>query len=227
VFANVGLAKKDLENIPKSSAKFLAFAHILARVLRPVARLRFVRRLLSRTTVAWGGAISHCTESAEHDRAADLAIEALREYRRQPAGTWGLSGRDYWWMFIHFAACSLEACSDQEKRGEVIDLARNDLEPFHRDDVALSYLAFSRWKYRESDYGKAVEFAAVAASADDTWAEPDFVLAANAWRWEAAPPWRTCPGCPQGPRDAIAHRTTPRVRAISAHHPEAEELLGR
>ncbi len=55
-------------------------------------------------------------------------------------------------------------------------MARNGVEPFHGYNVALSFLAFSRWKYREGDHGAALEFAEIAAGADETWAEPDFIL---------------------------------------------------
>ena len=77
---------------------------------------------------------------------------------------------------MHFAVDNLDKCGDQEKMEEVIELARNGVEPFQGYYVARSFLAFSRWKYREGDYDGAIEFAESAASADDTWAEPDFVL---------------------------------------------------
>jgi tetratricopeptide (TPR) repeat protein len=172
--------KKELEDNWKSSAKTVAAVDALEPVLRPLIRslwrIGFIGRFLGRTTGGRTGAISRYTKRGEHDRAADLAIEALKEYRHQPEGTWSPSGRDYWWMFMHFAARSLEECGDQEKRDQVIEMARNGVEPFHGYHVALSFLAFSRWKYREGDYDAAIEFAEIAANADETWAEPDFVL---------------------------------------------------
>ncbi|MDH3594918.1 MAG: hypothetical protein OEU09_05680 [Rhodospirillales bacterium] len=149
---------------------------VLRPVIRPLWRIGFIGRFLARTTGGRTGAISRYRKRGEHDRAADLAIETLREYRHQPEGTWRPSGRDYWWMFMSFAAESLEMCDAPEKRDEVIEMARNGVEPFHGYHVALSYLAFSRWKYREGDYDAAIEFAEIAAGADETWAEPDFVL---------------------------------------------------
>ncbi len=77
---------------------------------------------------------------------------------------------------MYLAARSLKKCGDQEKMEEVIKLARNGVKPFHGYYVARSFLAFSHWKYGEGDYDAAIEFAEIAASADDTWAEPDFVL---------------------------------------------------
>ena len=168
--------KKELEDNSKTSAKYMAVVNVLVRVLQPIARLGFVRRLIGRTASGRVGAISRYTESGEHDRAADIAIELLIENRHEPEGTWKPSGRDYWWMYMGFAARSLEQCDAPEKRAEVIEMARNGVEPFRGYHVAISFLAFSRWKYREGDHGAALEFAETAARADETWAEPDFLL---------------------------------------------------
>ncbi len=58
----------------------------------------------------------------------------------------------------------------------MIELAKNGVKPIQGYHVARSFLAFSRWKYMEGVSAAAIEFAEIAASADDTWAEPDFVL---------------------------------------------------
>ncbi len=172
--------KKELEEISESSAKTMAVVDALIPVLRPLVRplwrIGFIGRFFDGTVGGRTGAIARCSERGEHERAADLAIEALREYRHHPAGTWRPSGRDYWWLFMYFAARSLEQCDAPEKRNQVIEMARNGVAPFHGYHVALSFLAFSRWKYREGDHGTAVEFAQIAARADQTWAEPDFLL---------------------------------------------------
>lgn len=171
--------KKEIEDILKSSAKHRAAVKVLerlVRLLRPVARLGFMRRLISRTTSGRIGMISRYAKRGEHDRAADLAIELLIENRHRPTGNFFPSSRDHWWLFMWAAARNLDKCGDQEKMEEMIELARNGVEPFQGYLVAGSYLAFSTWKYREGDYDAAIEFAEIAASADDTWAEPDFIL---------------------------------------------------
>jgi len=176
----MGQTKKDLEDISETSAKTMAVVDALMPVLRPLIRplwrIGFIGRFLNGTTGGRTGAIGRCTQRGEHERAADLAIAALREYRHHPAGTWRPSGRDYWWMFMYFAVCSLEQCDAPDKRNEVIEMARNGVEPFHGYYVALSFLALSRWKYREGDRVAALEFAEIAARADETYAEPDFIL---------------------------------------------------
>ena len=174
------LTKKEIEDSLKLSPKHMAAVKVLerlVRLLRPVWRLGFMRRLISRTTSGRIGMISGYERRGEHDRAADLAIELLIENRHRPRGNvFFPSGRDHWWLLMHSAASNLAKCGDQEKMEEMIELARNYDEPFQGFDVAASFLAFSTWKYREGDYDAAIEFAEIAASADDTWAEPDFRL---------------------------------------------------
>ncbi len=77
---------------------------------------------------------------------------------------------------MHLAVINLDKCGDQEKKEEVIKLARSGVESFQGYYVACSFLAIARWKYREGDYDAAIEFAEIAAGADATWAESDFVL---------------------------------------------------
>ena len=174
----MGVTKKDYEEISKSKsvARTLAIVKALAPLLRPLARLGFIKRRLDGTLGGRVGAISRCTTRGQHDKAADLAIKALKDYRHQPAGAWSLGGSDFWWMFMRLAAQSLEECGDQESWDQVIELAKNGVEPFQGYDAASSFLAFSRWKYKLGDYDAAVEFAKTAARADQTWAEPEFVL---------------------------------------------------
>lgn len=172
----MGQTKSDLENISAETAKYMGILHVLVRLFRPLMRLGFVRHFVARTASGRVGAISRYTERGEYDRAADLAIELLKESRHQPTGTWTSRGSDYWWMYMSFAVSSLDQCDDQVKRDEVIEMGRNGVEPFHGYDAAQSFLAFSRWKYEAGDHPPAIEFAEIAANADESWAEPDFVL---------------------------------------------------
>ncbi len=172
----MSLTKKDLEDASKSTAKFMPALNVLARVLQPILRLGFLARPISRTRGGQVGAISRYAARGEHDRAADLAIEWLKDNRHRPPSTWKPSARDYWWLFMNFAAENLEICGDREKMEEVIEMARNGVEPFQGHYVARSNLAFSRWMYRAGDYQAAIEYAEIAAGADPAWAEPEFVL---------------------------------------------------
>lgn len=168
--------KKELDAASKLSDRLMQVANVLSFLLRPFSRLGFLRRLAATTVGGRGGAISYHAKRGEHEKAAALAVDALKEYRHQAGGTAITRGADYWWLFMHFAARSLEECDDREKREEAIAMARNGLPPFRGHYVAHSFLAFSRWRYRDGNYDEAIEFAEIAVSADDTWAEPDCVL---------------------------------------------------
>ena len=87
----MGQTKRDLDDASETSAKYLAGFEALIPVLRPLIlpfwRIGFIGRFLDRTKGGRVGAIDRSTQRGEHERAADLAIEALREYRHHPAGT--------------------------------------------------------------------------------------------------------------------------------------------
>lgn len=174
----MGSTKKYLDE--NSSARWLArltaVVYFLAPVLGPIFRLGFMRRWYRNSWQGRAGSISALANRGEHDKAAALAIEALKEYRHAPDSTWTVSGRDVWWYFMQLAAFSVDKCGDREKREALIGLARHGVRPINGYFEALSFLTFSRWKFRERDYGAAIEFAEVAADVDETWAEPDFIL---------------------------------------------------
>lgn len=168
--------KEDYEENSRLVTWLWPAAKVLAHLLRPFARFGFTRRLVGGTIGGRIGAISRYEERGEHDKAFDLAIKALNEYRHKRPGVRFPNGRDYWWFFMHLAARSLEECGDQEKWSTLEEMARNGVEPFEGYEAAGSFLAFSRRKYDEGDYDAAIENAETAARADETWAEPDFVL---------------------------------------------------
>lgn len=172
----MGPSKKDLEDISEQTTKLMALVPILACVLRPLARLGFLRRFLARSTGGRVGKISSLAARGDHQAAADLAIEFLRENRHRPGGRWSPSGRDFWWFFMDLATRSLGKLDDPEKWDEVIEMARSGVEPFQGYHVARSFLAISHRAFETGDYDAAAEFAETAVRADESWAEPDFTL---------------------------------------------------
>lgn len=172
--------KKDLEEASNQTAKTKARMDTLQPVFNSfvwlLSRMGFVRRRLAKTAGARIGTISRYAERGEHEAAAALAIKALKDYRHQKETVWLPKGRDYWWMYMDLAASNLEKCDDREKWEELIEMASNGIKPFQGYDVASSFLAFSRWKYRVGDHDRAIEFAQIAANADATFGEPDFLL---------------------------------------------------
>ena len=170
------LTKKDLDESSELVNKLMPVANFLARMTQPFARLGFVKRFISQTTANRIGQIGRYSEIGEHVLAADLAIELLNENRHQAEGRRPISGHDHWWFFMDRAIRSLEHFDDQKKWDEVIELGRNGREPFQGYFVARSFLAFSRRTHETGDYASAVEFAEIASRADETWAEPDYIL---------------------------------------------------
>ncbi len=176
----MSLTAKDHERILEKPGKARPFYAVLKWVLvplfRPLLRIGFIRRYLAGTTGGRYGAIFACQRRDEHDKAADLAIQALKAYRQRPKGLGGLMHHHSWWQFMHYGVASLEHSGDWDKRDLVIDLATSGVEPFEGYDVAYAFLAFSRWRYETRDYDEAIEYATIAARADETWAQPDVTL---------------------------------------------------
>jgi len=176
----MSLTARDHERILKGPGQARALYGIVKWVLvpltRPLLRIGFIRRFLAGTRGGRFGAIFACQRRGEHDKAADLAIQALKAYRQRPKGPGRFMHHHYWWQFMRHGVTSLENSGNLDKRNLVIELATIGVEPFEGYDVACSFLVISRWKYREGVYNAAIGFAEIAARADDTWAEPDFIL---------------------------------------------------
>ncbi len=176
----MNVTAKDLEEAERQTRQLTAVIVGLTPLIRPVAwlvfRIGFVRRAAARSVGGRIGAISRCAERGEHDKAADLAIHALRAFRHQPPGRVGTGGRENWWYFMALAAENLERSGDPEKFDELLGTAKDGVEPFEGYLVARAYLAFARLKYRTGDHDAAVAFAEAAARADATWAEADYAL---------------------------------------------------
>lgn len=171
----MGLTKRDLDEVSGLSTRLFSVVTMLARLLRPIARLGVVKRFLTRSTGGRVGEISRHAERGDHEKAVQLAIAFLKENRHPADASWGASGQDYWWFFMDLAARSLEECGDRVRSHELIDLATDSCESPRGHYAARSFLAFSRWAYETGDYTAAVGFAETAARADETWANPDFV----------------------------------------------------
>ncbi len=170
------LTKKELDESAGLGAKLWPFILILARILQPVMSIGFVKRSIERTTANRIGQSGRYAESGKHVLAANLAIEWLRENRHETRSRGVMSVQDRWWFFMDLATRSLAHGDDHEKWDEVIGLGRNGPEPFRGYFVARSFAAFSRRMCKTENYAEAVEFAERASRADETWADPDFLL---------------------------------------------------
>lgn len=174
------LSKKEYDVAAATTDRHKTVLNVFVFLLRPLFRIAEIfgplRRALDNSLGGRTGAISRCTVRGKHDKAVALAIDALKTYRHQSSRFPLPTGQDLWWVFMKFAVDSLQTYNDPDTWDELIEMARNGVEPFEGYSFAQSQLAFSHWKYRTGDYDTAVEFAETAARADATWGEPDFVL---------------------------------------------------
>lgn len=174
------LTAKQLEESSKQSARWYAAILFVARLLQPFAwlvfRIGFIRRAAARSYGGRCGAIFRLAKRGEHQRAADLAIQALHHYRHRPPGRFAPGGQDHWWSFMDLAAENLRHCAGQDRCDELIEMAKDGVRPFMGYDVARAYLAFARWKYQDAHYDAAIEFAEAAVRADGTWERADYEL---------------------------------------------------
>lgn len=111
-----------------------------------------------------------------HNAAGELAIYALNKYRNKKNLL--LKGMEHhnWWRFMKHGVESARELDDLELKEQFIDLANDGIEPYEGFDVAFSYNEFSRWKYDSEDYDAAFKYVEIASKADNTWAEPEFLL---------------------------------------------------
>lgn len=180
-YGPVNLTARDREKILRKPSKVGVVLMVLVRVLKPVlwplTQIGPIRRYLGGTIGGRFGSIYGCQKRGDHAKAADLAVQALKKFRYQRPGVVVLGGADFfWWQYMYAAVVSLDKLEDQDQRDELIELARNGIEPFEGYDVAYAFLTFARWKYQQRDFDTAIEFATVASKADATWAEPDFFM---------------------------------------------------
>ncbi len=176
----MGVTKKDHDAWAQEGQRILAIARRLEPVILPLIRLMirpgFIRRRFDRLAPARIGKVSRLAARGEHARAADLAIETLKEHRDRPEAFKSITGMDYWWFFLRMAAENLEKVDDPAKRAEVVALAQSVERPSEDYSGAACFLCFARWTYAAGDHDEAIAFAETAARIDPTWAEPDFLL---------------------------------------------------
>ncbi len=122
------------------------------------------------------GSIFRCQRSGDYSKATETAIYALEKYRHKKSRFLPEMDHHHWWSFMRNAVESAKQIDDYELKEKLINLAEHGIEPFEGSFVAVAFLEFSRWKYREEIYDKAIAYAKIAAEADGTWAEPDFIL---------------------------------------------------
>ncbi|MEL0585004.1 MAG: hypothetical protein AAES65_09040 [Candidatus Thiodiazotropha sp. (ex. Lucinoma kazani)] len=172
----MSLTSRDIEEIEREPFKEPRFTGFFVSIVRLLMEIPPFKKAMSESVGGLSGSIFRCWESKDYEKAAKLAIHALEKYRNRKSKITPYMDHHNWWSFMKHGVDSAKHIENEECRNKLIEYASTGIEPYEGYDVAYSYLEFSRWMYQLADYDKAVEYAKIASVADNTWAEPDFIL---------------------------------------------------
>jgi len=170
------LSSKDIEGNDYKQVKESWFARFFLLIVRLARKVPYLRKKINESEGGLSGAIFRCQADGDHFQATRIAIFALEKFRNKKCRLVPGMEHHTWWSFMRHATESAGQTDDDMLKEKLIALAENGIEPFQGIFVAKSFLEFSRWRYRAEIYDKAIEYAKIAADADYTWAEPDFLL---------------------------------------------------
>ena len=170
------LKSSDIERLERTPFKEPPFVKFLLAGLQLLITIPPIKKLLAESTGGLSGRIFRCWEKQEYEKATRIAIRALEKYRNKKSRFFYFMDHHDWWSFMTYGVDSAKHIKNEELREKLIQYANAGIEPFEGYDVAYSYLEFFRWKYEVGRYDEAIKYAEVAARADETWAEPDFIL---------------------------------------------------
>jgi hypothetical protein len=152
----------------------------LDRLRRP--RLRHILSLLKQMLplpsylVDYTGAflvtVSRLIEDKKYGEALALSHEGLG--RCDELGD--AKRRSRWWQFLSCAVYCADVLERDAEKDRLLSLAQARRGQERGRDVAYCYSHFSRWKYAEEDYERAMEYAELARGADSSFAEAHFLL---------------------------------------------------
>lgn len=172
----MSLKRRDIEGIEQEPFKEPPFTNFFVGVLRFILKVPILKKRLRESIGGLSGRIFRHWENNEYEEATDVALFALEKYRNKKSKLLPFMLHHHWWRFVKHGVDSATKTESSEKRKKLINFANSGIEPFEGYDVAYSYLEFSRWEYVNKDYETAEKYANIASQADNTWAEPDFIL---------------------------------------------------
>ena len=172
----MSLTSRQIEEVDKKPFKEPRFTNFFVSLIRFLSKIPFIRTYIDNSSGGLSGRIFRCWDEKNYEKACDIAIYALEKFRYKKS--WFLPFMDHhnWWNFMKHGVESAKWIENEEIKENLINIAISGIEPFEGHYVAFSFLEFSRWKYEAEDYEKAIQYAEVAAKADETWAQPDFIL---------------------------------------------------
>ena len=172
----MALSSRDLEKARNKPFKEPWFTRGALFLVRLIKKIPYFRKMIDDSMGSLSGSIFRCQRNGDHTKATEIGIYALEKYRYKKSRILPEMDHHHWWSFMRHAVESAKQVDDNELKEKLVNLAETGIEPFEGNYVAVSFLEFSRWKYSEENYDKAIAYAKVAGEADGTWAEPNFIL---------------------------------------------------
>ena len=172
----MALSSRDLEEARSKPFKEPWFTRGALLLVRLIKKIPYFRRKIDNSMGGLSGSIFRCQRNGDHLKATKIAIYALEKFRYKRSRIVPGMEHHNWWSFMRYAVESAKQIDDYELKENLIDLAESGIEPFEGNFVAVAFLEFSRWKHSEENYDTAIAYAKIAAEADETWPEPDFLL---------------------------------------------------
>ncbi len=170
------LSSRDIEKARRNSSGMPWFTGGALFLVRLIKTIPYLRRKIEDSIGGLSGTIFRYQHSDDYLNATRTAIYALEKYRHRKGRFIPEMMHHHWWSFMRHAVESASHIDDHELKEKLIDYAEHGIEPFEGNYVAVAFLEFARWRYREGNHDKAIEYARLAAAADKTWAEPEFIL---------------------------------------------------
>ncbi len=172
----MALSSKDIEGIEHKSIKENWLIKFLLFIIKLAKKIPYIRKKINESEGGLSGAVFRCQADGNYIQATKIAIYALEKFRHKKSRLTPGMEHHSWWSFMRHATESAGQTDDSMLKEKLITLAEKGIKPFEGIYVAKSFLEFSRWSYRAEIYDKAIKYAEIAADADKTWAEPDFLL---------------------------------------------------
>ena len=172
----MSLTSREIEEVEKEPFKEPRFTNSFVSLFRLLAKIPIIKTYIANSSGGLSGRIFRCWDEKNYEKASEIAIYALERFRNKKSWFLPFMNHHNWWQFMKHGVNSAKWVENEETKEKFIEVANSGIEPFKGHYVAYSFLEFSRWKYKSQDYEKAVQYAEIAAKADETWAEPDFIL---------------------------------------------------
>jgi hypothetical protein len=145
---------------------------VIVWLLKTLQIHRVIHRLLKNTMSYRAGEVHSLLLQKKYKKGYDLSLDSLARFRKEN----DILAHYDWWLFMYYAAWAVQMLNKDAYKKQLLLLAKNGLKPFEGSHVSQCFSAFSRWNYFFGNYGEAEKQAKIAKKADETNADPDFLL---------------------------------------------------